>query len=65
MTPREGYVLTQAADVDIAHRILTTMIYLADNDSRENWKEIPQAEADVIAAEQERLRSELNKSIAL
>ncbi len=62
MTPRDGYVLTQAADVDVSRRILTKMIYLAENDSRENWKEILQTEADGIAAEQERLREKLNKS---
>lgn len=61
--PREGYVFTQAADVEVSRRILTKMIYLADNDSLENWKEISQVEADAIAAEQERLRAQTFKTL--
>lgn len=49
--PSEGYTLTQNADVELVDRILSKKVYLAVNDSPENWKEITDAEAQKIADE--------------
>jgi hypothetical protein len=59
--PIEGYTLTQSANVEIADRILSKKIFLAVNDSPDNYKEITDAEADAIKAEQERLAEEERK----
>lgn len=59
--PSEGYTLTQSANVEVADRILSKKIFLAVNDSPDNYKEITDAEADAIKAEQERLAEEERK----
>ena len=41
----EGMALTQAGDVSIRDRIVTGTVYLAANDSPDNWKEIASAQA--------------------
>lgn len=51
--PSEGYTLTQSAEVDIEYRVLSKKIFLAVNDSLDNWKEITDAEADEIRLQQE------------
>lgn len=56
--PSEGYTLTQSKDVEVRDRILSKKIFLAVNDSPDNWKEITDAEAEAIKAEQERLAEE-------
>lgn len=56
--PSIGYKLTQVADVDIKDRIITNKIYLAANDSPDNYKEITDAEAEAILNEQERIARE-------
>ena len=56
--PSEGYTLTQSKDVEVKNRILSKKIFLAVNDSPDNWKEITDAEAEAIKAEQERLAEE-------
>lgn len=48
LTPDEGCFLTQAADVPAAERIVSDCIYLAANDSPDNWKEITADEAQAI-----------------
>ncbi|MDE5653433.1 MAG: hypothetical protein K2G75_07130 [Muribaculaceae bacterium] len=48
LRPTEGHLLTQAADVADADRIFSTLVYLAVGDSPDNWREIPEAEADAI-----------------
>lgn len=48
----EGMTLTQAGDVNIRDRIVTGTVYLAANDSPDNWKEITEAEGAEIAAAQ-------------
>lgn len=58
ISPSDGYTLTQVADVDIESRILSKKIFLAVNDYAENYKEITDAEADEIRAEQERVAKE-------
>ena len=56
--PSEGYTLTQAKEVKMEDRILSKKIYLAVNDSPDNYKEITDKEAEAIKAEQERLAEE-------
>ena len=56
--PSEGHTLTQKNDVDIQSRVLSKKIYLAVNDSPDNYKEITDAEADEIRNEMERLAKE-------
>lgn len=56
--PNEGFTLTQSAEVDVKARIFSKKIYLAVNDSPDNWKEITDAEAEELQAEQERLFKE-------
>ena len=51
--PNDGYTLTQSADVEVKDRIFSKKVYLAVNDSASNWKEITDAEADTLRAEQE------------
>ena len=59
--PSEGYTLTQSKDVEVQDRILSKKIFLAVNDSPDNYKEITDKEADEIRAEQERLAEEERK----
>lgn len=54
----EGYTLTQSADVPLLERILVKKVYLAVNDSPENWTEITDAEADEIRRQQEEAQPE-------
>lgn len=58
----EGYVLTQAEDVELQNRVFTDYAILAVTDKESNWKEITQAEADAIKAEQERIANEQFKT---
>ena len=61
--PTEGYLLTQANDVEIINRVFSDKVFLAVTDSVDNWKEISIEEADAIKAEQERLANEeMNKN---
>ena len=62
LIPSKGYMLTQAFEVEIANRVVSDKVYLAVNDEPSNWKEITQAEADEIIAEQERLANEQSKN---
>lgn len=61
--PETGFYLTQAADVNIENRILSKKIFLAVNDSEDNWKEISDMEAEVIKAEQERIAKEKESTV--
>ena len=58
LQPSEGYTLTQSADVKIAERILSKKVFLAVNDSPDNWKEITDEEAENIRIQQEELAKE-------
>lgn len=62
LIPSKGYMLTQAQEVEIQNRVVSDKVYLAATDSPSNWKEITQAEADAIKAEQERLAEEQSKT---
>ena len=61
LQPSEGYTLTQSKDVEVQDRILSKKIFLAVNDSPDNYKEITDKEADEIRAAQERLAEEERK----
>lgn len=51
--PSDGYTLTQAGEMDVIDRIFSKKIFLAVNDSVNNWKEITDEEAARLKAEQE------------
>ena len=55
VTPSEGHILTQKADVDVRNRILSTELILGLGDSADNYKEITLAEAEDIQTEQNAL----------
>lgn len=60
----KGNVLTQSKDVPIESRVLTYKIYLAVNDSPDNWKEISEEEAEKIRSQQKAdIESHLNNKI--
>ena len=53
LTPSEGYVITQADDnTPLQERIYSAKLYLAVNDSPDNYKEITIAEADELRQQQ-------------
>lgn len=58
LIPREGFKLTQANDVPLEQRVFSEKVFLAVNDSPDNWMEIADEEAQVIIKQQE----ELNKN---
>lgn len=58
LIPREGFKLTQAIDVPLEQRVFSEKVFLAVNDSPDNWMEIADEEAQVIIKQQE----ELNKN---
>lgn len=51
LEPSEGFVLTQAEDVDLMNRVFSKKVYLGVNDSVDNWKEITEAEQKEMEAE--------------
>lgn len=62
VVPDEGKFLTQAADVEILDRIIATTIVLGKNDTRSNWIEIDQAQADEYMALKEKEIEERRKA---
>lgn len=54
--PEEGFYLTQSEEVEVINRIFSKEIYLAANDSPDNYTEISEQEANIIMAQQEELR---------
>ena len=51
---KDGYKWTQAsADVDIKDRIIVSKIYLADSAQESDWKQITDAEAELLKKQQE------------
>lgn len=58
LQPSEGYTLTQSGNVEISERILSKKVFLAINDSPDNWKEITDEEAENIRIQQEELSKE-------
>jgi hypothetical protein len=54
--PDNDMWLTQAEDVEILTRVFSKKVYLAVNDSQDNWKEITQAEYEQYQAQFEAAR---------
>jgi len=52
--PSEGCKLTQAGEVKNEDRVISELIYLAANDSPDNWTEITDAEAEEILKQQQK-----------
>lgn len=50
---KDGYKWTQAANVDIKDRIIVTKMYLADSAQESDWKQITDAEAEILKKQQE------------
>ena len=55
LIPREGFKLTQAKDVPLEQRVFSDKVFLAVNDSPDNWMEIADEEAQEIIKQQEEL----------
>ena len=48
----DGYKWTQKADIDIKDRIFVSKIYLADTAQESDWKQITDAEAEILEKQQ-------------
>ena len=57
LKPNAGCLLTQSADVELLNRVFSEEIWLASNDSPNNWKDISIEEAEQIKKQQEELIS--------
>ena len=57
LKPNAGCMLTQSADVELQNRVFSEEIWLASNDSPNNWKDISIEEAEQIKKQQEELIS--------
>ena len=50
---KDGYKWTQAAaDIDIKERIIVSKIYLANSARESDWKQITDAEAEILEEQQ-------------
>ena len=50
---KDGYKWTQAAaDIDIKDRIIVSKMYLADSAKESDWKQITDAEAEILQEQQ-------------
>ena len=58
---KDGYKWTQAADVDIRDRIIASKMYLADSAKESDWKQITDAEAEILKEQQEAALSEAER----
>lgn len=52
LTPHEGYLLTQSAEVSILERIFTPSVTMDIDEQSSLWREITIAEAEALRAEQ-------------
>ena len=52
-----GCLLTQSADVELQNRVFSEEIWLASNDSPNNWKDISIEEAEHIKKQKEEIIS--------
>ena len=57
LKPNAGCLLTQSADVELQNRVFSEEIWLASNDSPNNWKDISIKEAEQIKKQQVELLS--------
>ena len=56
---KDGYKWTQAAaDIDITDRIFVSKMYLADSARESDWKQITDAEAELLEKQQENALTE-------
>lgn len=62
--PDNDMWLTQAEDVEILTRVFSKKVYLAVNDSQDNWKEITQAEYEQYQAQFEAARLSEEEAMA-
>lgn len=58
LTASADHFLTQASCGDVRNAILSKKVWLAANDSADNWREITVEEAEAIKAQQEELRKQ-------
>lgn len=58
---KDGFYLTQNADVDIKDRILTESVYMPDSGNVDYWKFISEDEYNALVAEQEEAYKKLNE----
>lgn len=65
--PSDGYTLTQKNDVELNERIFSKKIFLAINDSSDNYKEILDSEAYELMKQIEELakQTEENNDISI
>lgn len=61
ITASEGYCLTQAADLEMAERVIVKKVALGRHDSPDNWKEIPRAEGEAILAAKREAEQEADR----
>lgn len=60
--PSDGYTLTQNNDVELNERIFSKKIFLAINDSADNYKEILDSEADELMKQIEELAKQTEEN---
>ena len=58
---KDGYKWTQAADVDIKDRIIASKMYLADSAKESDWKQITDAEAEILQEQQKTALTEAER----
>ena len=59
---KDGYKWTQAAaDIDIKERIFVSKIYLANSAQESDWKQITDAEAEILQEQQEAALTEAER----
>ena len=64
ITPSEGKVLTQTAEVPLEKRLFTSLVILGKNETMYSWKEITTEEAEELKKEKEKLIEEANSKRA-
>ena len=52
LNKKDGYKWTQMADIDIKDRIFVSKMYLADSAQESDWKQITDAEAEILEEQQ-------------
>ena len=52
LNKKDGYKWTQMADIDIKDRIFVSKMYLADSAKESDWKQITDAEAELLEKQQ-------------
>lgn len=62
LEPSDGYKLTQKNDVELNERIFSKKIFLAINDSADNYKEILDSEADELMKQIEELAKQTEEN---